>query len=543
MIDPVDAENWAQNIFSCGLYEVNMRWDLETRYRILLKINNSIITKTTRETLFRALAAEMRKHVPYDRLSINLYDESTESLSYFAAADGILPEGISAKGSRPVAKGSIAQMVISSKQPVIIDDLNRYQDLPSVASMIKSGLRTSMAFPLMVRSRILGTIHFSFSKAPHHLSELAEVLTEVSKQVAIAVDNMMAYTELKSINENLERQKRYLLTNSQEIYHQERFFFASAAMAEIMNQVQLVADTDASVLITGETGTGKDYLARTLHDLSARRNHLFVKINCPALAASLFESELFGHGKGAFTGAEIQRIGRFEMADEGTVFLDEVGDLPANLQAKLLHVLQDGVFERVGETRPIKVNCRVISATNHDLEESIRVGTFRPDLYYRLNMVTIHIPPLKDRREDIPLLIERLTRLEAERTNRSAPVYTVEAMERLSDYHWPGNVRELKNFVKRMVILRPGEGITDADVDKVLNPFQLESESGITTLAQAERKHIERALVKCGGVIGGPNGVARMLGVPRTTLQYRLKKLGLDSNDRSKKMARTAHDR
>ncbi len=208
-------------------------------------------------------------------------------------------------------------------------------------------------------------------------------------------------------------------------------------MAEIMNVIERVADTDASVLITGETGTGKDCVARTIHDFSPRRDHLFVKVNCPALAASLFESELFGHSKGAFTGADSKRIGRFEMADKGTIFLDEVGDLPANLQAKMLHVLQDNVFERVGETRSINVNVRVIAATNQDLERSIHAGTFRRDLYYRLNTVTINIPPLRERREDIPLLVERLTAAEAKQTNRPAPEYAKPAMDRLCQYHWP----------------------------------------------------------------------------------------------------------
>jgi len=216
------------------------------------------------------------------------------------------------------------------------------------------------------------------------------------------------------------------------------------------------------------------------------------------------------------------------MADRGTVFLDEVGDLPANLQAKMLNVLQDGVFERVGESRPIRANFRVIAATNHDLEASMREGAFRRDLFYRLNMVAIHIPRLRDRREDIPLLVERLTEVEAKQTNHAVPEYTKQAMERLCRYPWPGNVRELKNFVKRMVILRPGERLTDGDIDRILNPFALQAENDITSLAQAQRFHIEKALIRCRGVIGGPHGVAHLLGIPRTTLQYRLKKLGLE---------------
>ncbi|MEW6530430.1 MAG: sigma 54-interacting transcriptional regulator [Thermodesulfobacteriota bacterium] len=511
--------------------EADMHWNLETRYRILLSINNAIITQTSRAKLFQTLATELRRHFRYDRLSINLYDSGTESLSYFAAADGIAPEGISVKGSRPLAKGSIAQMVITSKRPVIIEDLNRYEDLPSVLSMLDSGLTATMAFPLMVRNRLLGTIHFSFGKKPEDIQDLVEVLTDVSNQVAIAVDNMLNYVELARLNENLERQKRYLMVNADDAYHQDHFFYASPAMAEIMNQIELVADTDASVLVAGETGTGKDYLARTIHNLSSRRNHLFVKINCPALTSSLIESELFGHGKGAFTGAHALRIGRFEMADGGTVFLDEVGDLPANLQAKLLQVIQDREFERVGESRPIKVNIRVISATNHDLEKAMREGSFRRDLYYRLNMVTIHTPRLKDRPEDISLLVERLTELQAKQMNRPAPEYTDLALERLIHYHWPGNVRELKNLAIRLVILRPGMRITEADIDKILNTFQPEHEISVSTLAAAERGHIERALIKCRGVLGGPHGAAKVLGLPRSTLQYRLRKFGLNASD------------
>lgn len=508
-----------------------MRWNLEARYRILLSINNAIITQTSREKLFQALATEIRRHFRYDRLSINLYDPETESLSYFAAADGIAPEGISSQGSRPLAGGSIAQMVIASKSPIIVEDLNRYEDLPSVVSMLDSGLTATMAFPLLVRNRLLGTVHFSFRKRPEDVHALVGVLTDVSNQVAIAVDNMLNYVELAKLNENLERQKRYLMVNADDAYHRDHFFYASAAMAEIMNQIELVADTDASVLVMGETGTGKDYLARTIHNLSSRRDHLFVKINCPSLASSLIESELFGHGKGAFTGAHALRIGRFEMADGGTVFLDEVGDLPGNLQAKLLQVIQDREFERVGESRPVKVNIRVIAATNHDLEKAIREGSFRRDLYYRLNMVTIHTPRLKDRPEDIALLVERLTELQAKQMNRRAPEYTDLALERLIHYQWPGNVRELKNLVTRLVILRPGTRISEADIDKILNTFQPEQEITVSTLATAERRHIEQALIRCRGVLGGRHGAARVLGIPRSTLQYRLRKLGLNAND------------
>lgn len=507
-----------------------MHWDTATRYQILLKINNAVITKASREDLFQALATELRKHISYDRLSINLYDEDAQSLSYFAAADGIHPEGISSIDSRPLARGAISKMVIQSGHPVIIDDLSRYTDLSSIKSMVSAGLNSTMAFLLKVRSRILGTIHFSFKNKPRHMSEMIEVLTDVSNQVAIAVDNMLAHTNLKRLNENLERERRYLLDSTDE-YKQDTFFYASSSMIEIMSLAEQVASTDASILITGETGTGKDYLAHYIHKLSSCSNHLFVKISCPALVPSLFESELFGHAKGAFTGADYQRIGRFEMANGGTIFLDEVGELSPELQAKLLNVLQDKRFERVGDSRPIDINFRVIAATNKDLSAAIRVGKFRQDLFYRLNIVNLHVPPLRERIKDIPLLIERLTLLQAKKTNSLAPMYTEKALQILSQYHWPGNVRELKNLVKRMVILKPGESIGSADIHKIITAANLtktESRKKVITLVQAERQHIKQALIECRGIVGGQHGAARLLGKPRSTLQYRLKKLGLN---------------
>ncbi len=506
-----------------------MHWDPTTRYQILLEINNAVITRTTREELFQALATELRKRFPHDRLSINLYDAESQSLSYFTTADGIEPEGISCKDSRPLDRAAIAQMVIQSGQPVIIDDLRRYTDHFSIVAMVNAGLTATMAFPLIIRNRILGSIHFSFKQAPDYISELIEVLTYVSKQVAIAVDNMLAYTELKSINAELVRQKRYLMADAYESYQQDYFFYVSRPMIEIMSLIKQVADTDASVLITGGTGTGKDHIARYIHSLSSRRDNLFVKINCPALSPSLFESELFGHARGAFTGAHSRRVGRFELANDGTVFLDEVAELNSTLQAKLLQVLQDRQFERVGESRPIRVNFRAISATNKDLEKRIQTGQFRQDLYYRLNTVNIHVPALRDRTEDIPLLVEKLTELEAKKHNRPAPVYTEKALENLCQYHWPGNVRELKNLVKRMVILRPGELITDMSISQFSNAIlEPESTERLNTLAEVAIRHIEQALIKCHGVVGGQKGAARLLGLPRSTLQYRLKKYNLD---------------
>jgi transcriptional regulator with GAF, ATPase, and Fis domain len=510
-----------------------MRWSSETRYKMLLEINNAVVTRTNREDLFQALAQELRRRFAFDRLAINLYDAKSQSISYFAAADGVQPGGVMTQPSRPLADGAIARMVIQSRQPTIMDDLSRYSDQSSIGAMVAAGLNATMAFPMLVRNRTLGSIHFSFRSVPEHISELTEVLSDVSRQVAIAVDNMLAYTELAKLNRSLEREKEFLLNSSDE-YPQDEFFHASAAMEDIMKTIRRSADTDATVLITGETGTGKDYLARCIHSQSPRRNHLFVKTNCPALASSLFESELFGHAKGAFTGANDKRIGRFELAHGGTIFLDEIAELPISLQAKLLHILQDHQFERVGDSRPVPVDCRVIAATNKDIQAGIRAGTFREDLFYRLNIVSIHVPPLRERREDIPLLMERLTLAQAREMNRPEPVYSNGALKGLCAYPWPGNVRELKNLVKRMVILRPGEEIATGDIEKLLESGIRHPQAGgepPATLRDAERRHIVTALSRSRGVLGGPKGAAQLLGLPRSTIQYRIKKLGIRPED------------
>ncbi len=510
-----------------------MRWNAETRYKVLLEINNAVVTQTNREDLFQALAKELRKHFAFDRMAINLYDAQTQSISYFAAAEGVQPGGVLTRHSRPLADGAIARMVVQSRQPTIIDDLQRYTDLSSIGAMVKAGLNATMAFPMLVRNRILGSIHFSFRSAPEHITELTQVLSDVSRQVAIAVDNMLAYTELEKLNKSLEREKDFLLQSSDD-YQQDEFFYASASMAGIMKTIRQSADTDATVLITGETGTGKDCLARRIHHLSSRRSHLFVKTNCPALASSLFESELFGHAKGAFTGANDKRVGRFELAHGGTIFLDEIAELPISLQAKLLHILQDGQFERVGDSRPVPIDCRVIAATNKDLQESIRAGTFRKDLFYRLNIVSIHAPPLRERQEDIPVLMTRLTQSQSRQMNRPEPVYSHRALELLCGYAWPGNVRELKNLVKRLVILRAGDRISADDVEKILEstwPQGQKASAEVASLRESERQHILKALAKTRGVLGGAQGAARLLGLPRSTLQYRIKKLHIQPED------------
>jgi formate hydrogenlyase transcriptional activator len=303
----------------------------------------------------------------------------------------------------------------------------------------------------------------------------------------------------------------------------------SAALRAVLSQVEIVAPTDSTVLIFGETGTGKELVARAIHEASERRGRALVKVNCAAIPTGLLESELFGHEKGAFTGAIAQRIGRFEHAHRGKLFLDEVGDIPSALQPKLLRVLQEQEFERLGSTRTIRVDVRVVAATNADLAEKVADRQFREDLYYRLNVFPIVMPPLRNRREDIALLVHHFVRKFARRMKRRIETIPAAAMKALQKHDWPGNVRELENFVERAVILSRGADLEPplAELEPQGNPAAATSADDSITLAEAEREHIVRTLKDTNGVIGGPAGAAARLGTKRTTLQYRMKKLGI----------------
>jgi transcriptional regulator with GAF, ATPase, and Fis domain len=505
-------------------------WDSGIRYKLLLDVNNAIINQTTREELFHTLAREIRKIVAYDRFSINIYDSASKLLRWFASAEGVSVKSMD-DSPRSLEEGPVARAVITSRQPVIIPDMSAYSHWHTIRLMKAAGLGATMAFPLIVRSNVLGSLHFSFREAPENLEELKEFLVELSGQVAVAVDNMMAHTKLVEVNASLQQQKDYLLKHADTRYRPADFFYCSPAMRKIMREIEVIADSDASVLLTGETGTGKDYIARYIHHLSSRRNALFVKVNCPSLAATLFESELFGHNKGAFTGADAKRVGRFEMAAGGTVFLDEIAELPPQLQAKLLHVLQDRRFERVGDSHPIEADFRVIAATNSDLKKAISEKNFRTDLLYRLNAISFHIPPLRERSEEIEPLVHRLTEAEARSTHRVPPVITAEAIAALKQHSWPGNVRELRNVMSRLVIVYSGKQVTRHDIEPLLDIGQVEVQQTATALADMERNHLIKVLTMSRGVVGGRKGAAAVLNVPKSTLQYKLHKHGLNPQD------------
>jgi formate hydrogenlyase transcriptional activator len=351
-----------------------------------------------------------------------------------------------------------------------------------------------------------------------------EFLQQVAKQVAVAVENALAYEEITRLKNKLAEEKLYLEEEIRSEHGFEDIIGDSKALKRVLDQVQVVAPTDSTVLIQGETGTGKELIARAIHRLSGRRERTFVKLNCAAIPTGLLESELFGHERGAFTGAISRKAGRFELADQGTIFLDEVGEIPLELQSKLLRVLQEQEFERLGSTKTIRVNVRLIAATNRDLKSLVEAKQFRGDLYYRLNVFPLTMPPLRDRREDIPTLVRYFTQHYAVRMNK--PIHTIPAatLDTLSRYAWPGNIRELENLVERSVILTQG-----TDLQMPLSELKVEGSPtpAPTTLQDTEREHILRTLQETRWVIGGPGGAAVRLGLKRTTLTSKMKKLGI----------------
>jgi formate hydrogenlyase transcriptional activator len=382
---------------------------------------------------------------------------------------------------------------------------------------------------------VLGTVNVGrLTDTPFDPDEV-ELLTQVGQQISIAVENGLAYREIAELKEKLSEEKLYLEDEIRTEHNFEEIIGASAPLTHVLTQVEIVAPTDSTVLIQGETGTGKELIARAIHNLSGRRARTFVKINCAAIPTGLLESELFGHERGAFTGAISQKLGRFELANGGTLFLDEVGDIPLELQAKLLRVLQEQEFERLGGTRTIRVDIRLVAATNRDLAAMVTEKQFRNDLYYRLNVFPIVNPPLRGRREDIPALVQYFTNKFARRMNKRIDSISTDTMNALSQYHWPGNIRELENFIERAVILTRGSSLaaplSELRQQQLLVPPPNGSEGqvrSVATLEEAEREHIREALRQANWMVGGREGAAAKLGMKRTTLQSKMAKLGIE---------------
>ena len=402
--------------------------------------------------------------------------------------------------------------------------------------------------PLVSRERVLGVLGLGSLRENAFTEEDLAFLGQVSNQIALAVENSLAYGEISQLKDRLARENVYLESEIRSELGFEEIVGNSETLRRVLKEVETVAPAESTVLIYGETGTGKELIARAVHNLSSRNSNAFVKLNCAAIPTGLLESELFGHEKGAFTGAIMQRAGRFELAHRGTIFLDEIGEIPLELQPKLLRVLQEREFERLGSTRTLRADARLIAATNRDLKTMVDEQKFRPDLYYRLNVFPIRVPSLRERREDIPLLVRHFVQHFSRRNNRVIETIPSESMEALIRYHWPGNIRELQNVIERAVIISKGSVLNvsladlEPDVSTKTSPAITKTspahhESLQDTLEETERAQILRALDEANGVIAGPNGAAARLGIKRSTLQLRMQKLGI-------RLSRTAvHER
>jgi len=425
------------------------------RAAALLAINNDIIAHVTRDALFHAIADTLQRVIPYDRTGIFLHDPARDVLRLFVLRS-LLPTSRFLLGLEMPARDSHVGRVFTDRRPLLRRDLARKRVYPAEDQALADGVRSYVIVPLIAGGRGVGVLAVASTKPEQYNDEDVEFLQNVGNQVALAVANMLAYEEIAALKARLEHENAYL----QEEIHAEHNFVEmvgdSPPLLDVLRRIALVAPTDSTVLITGETGSGKELVARAVHDRSGRRTRPLVKVNCGAIAAGLVESELFGHVKGAFTGALERRIGRFQLADGGTIFLDEVAELPAETQVKLLRVLQEQEFEPVGSSQTVRVNVRVIAATNRQLEEAVAAGRFRADLFYRLNVVPIAVPPLRERRSDIPQLVHLFAARFARRFGKRIDSIPDEVMEALVAYPWPGNVRELQNVIERAVVLCPG---------------------------------------------------------------------------------------
>ncbi len=504
--------------------EVNRQFERE---RLMLEINNAVVSILDLGELVKAVSAILRDIMPHDAAGIALYEPESNRLREYS---NVTYKDLQAfrEGETIPLEGTPAGEVFTTRQPLLIrhPDLAKYPADRYSQRPVEGSPKSACLAPLISHGRTLGVAGISSTQPEKFTEEDLELFHRIAGQIAIAVENALAFREIEALKNKLNSEKLYLEGEIRTEHNFEELIGTSPSFKRILKQVETVAPTDSAVLIRGETGTGKELLARAIHNLSARSERSLVKLNCAAIPTGLLESELFGHEKGAFTGAIAQRIGRFELAHKGTLFLDEVGDIPLELQPKLLRVLQEQEFERLGSTRTQKVDVRLIAATNSDLEQMVADKTYRSDLYYRLNVFPVTIPPLRDRRDDIPTLARYFTQKYATRLKKRIEAIPSEAMAVLAAYHWPGNVRELEHFVERAVVLTQGPEleVSLSELKRVVPTVPAE----VSTLEAAERQHILRALEEAHWVVGGANGAAARLGMKRTTLQSKMQKLGLE---------------
>ena len=504
----------------------------QERLNLLLDLTNRVVSKLDLRELLREISASIRQVMQCDGVGVTLSDPETGRLRLYAfdhPGTGLAHEGdiISAEESETAVKA------FRTGQPVGVAQVESTADPLASAE----GLKSLYHLPLISRARVLGVLSLCSSAENAFAEGDAAFLAQVANQIALAVENAIAYGEIASLKDKLAQEVIYLQDEIRTELKFEEIVGTSDALRRVLAELETVAPTDSTVLIYGETGTGKELIARAIHNLSSRQSNAFVKLNCAAIPSGLLESELFGHEKGAFTGAIAQRVGRFELANRGTVFLDEIGEIPLELQPKLLRVLQEREFERLGSTRTLRTDARLIAATNRDLAAMVEDQKFRSDLYYRLNVFPVRVPPLRERREDIPLLVRHFVQQFSRRMNRGVETIPSETMKALVRYDWPGNIRELQNVIERAVIISPGPVLKVPldDLRKHVSSAE-SSNSGSAfedagkmrgVLEEAERKQIMAALKEANWVVAGSRGAAVLLGMKRSTLQAHMQRLGI----------------
>jgi formate hydrogenlyase transcriptional activator len=490
------------------------------QWRTLLDVTNAVVTKRDIAELRAAIAPNVRRIVPHDHTNLFLVDDQAHLQAFVIDPTALAwPEQLS-ESIRLDAEPY--KSWLSSVVDIDVANADRTGWEALHAHVAASGVKRICNAPLSAPHRVLGVLSLGrLTPIPFTHDELERV-TQIAAQIAIALENAMAFEEIAALKEQLARENVYLKEEIRGAYEFEEIVGESKGLRRVLDEVRTVAATDTTVLLLGETGTGKEVLARALHAASDRRNRALVTVNCTTSPAGLLESEWFGHERGAFTGALSQKIGRFELAHQGTLFLDEIGDVPLDLQSKLLRVLQEHEIERLGSTRTIRVDFRLIAATNRNLEEMVGKREFRSDLYYRLNVFPVRIPPLRERREDIPPLVFYFAQRFAKRLRRSIESVSRESLELLCRWPWPGNVRELQNVIERAVILSRGPvlAVSRAEFEATAPPG-----AAPVTLEDAEREHILRALAETNWVIGGPRGAAARLGLKRTSLVSTMRRL------------------
>jgi formate hydrogenlyase transcriptional activator len=508
------------------------------RLQLLLDVTNQVVSNLELRDLLRAISQDVRRVMQCDYAGLSLPDANDQQLRLYAVdfpeGKGFLQEDLVYS-----IEGSPSGQVFRTMKPLTLESpFTGWVHYPIVQIAIREGLKSFCFLPLIGRNRSIGTLVLARLRDDAFSQADIGFLGQVANQIALALDNALAYREIQQLKEQLSKEKLYLEDEIRAEMNFAQIIGNSAALRRALKRVETVAPTDSTVLIYGETGTGKELIARAIHDLSPRRSKPFVKLNCAAIPTGLLESELFGHEKGAFTGAITQRIGRFEVADGGTIFLDEIGEIPLELQTKLLRVLQEREFERLGSSRTLRTDARLIAATNRDLEAMVTEQKFRSDLFFRLDVFPVHVPALRERDGDIPLLVRHFTQQFSRRMNKRIETIPSAAMDALSRYHWPGNIRELQNVIERAVIISTGP-LLDLDIGELKFPKAVAPEERTATpksqtngalhgvLAETERQQILQALKRSNWVVAGPNGAAARLGVNRSTLQVRIRKLGI----------------